>query len=549
MRKVIITAIVCIVVGLGAGWLLFRPSTDKGTSKERKILYYRDPMNPQNTSPTPKKAPDGMDFVPVYGDEGATSGEKKIAYYKDPMHPWFTSDKPGKAPDCGMDMVPVYEGESDVKGIKIDPVVVQNIGVKTEEVKRRALTKTIRAVGKVTYDETSLYNVNTKIMGWVQKLYLDYTGKAVRRGDPLLEIYSPDLVNTEQEYLLALRYRDQLKASSSEDARKGSEELVATAKRRLLYWDISPEEIQEIETLGAPKKVMTIYSPANGIVVEKMVVNGQNIMAGMTLYKIADLSDVWVLADVYQYELPWVKLNQEAEVELSYLPGKVFKGRITYIYPFLSEETRTVKVRIEAPNPSGEIVLKPDMYATVKIKSPQVIKAIAVPDQAIIRSGERNIVVVSLGGGYFDPREVKLGVMAEGYVQILEGIKEGEHIVTSSQFLIDSESNLKAAIGLMAGHTGMPARPAGGDMSKPTEEAKPATEEHKDRNKNDMKSGDQKKTKQAPKVIDPVCGMEAEQNEQLSHTYNGTKYYFCSAEDMEKFKKNPEKYLKSEHQH
>jgi Cu(I)/Ag(I) efflux system membrane fusion protein/cobalt-zinc-cadmium efflux system membrane fusion protein len=378
----------------------------------------------------------------------------------------------------------------------------------------------------------------------------------VHKGDPLLEIYSPDLVNTEQEYLLALRYRDQLQASSVEEARKGAEELVATVKRRLLYWDISPEEIQEIERLGVPKKVMTIYSPADGIVMEKMVVNGQNIMAGMTLYKIADLSDVWVLADVYQYELSWVKLNQDAEVELSYLPGKVFKGRITYIYPFLSEETRTVKVRIEVPNPdlSGEIVFKPDMYATVKIKSPQVINAIAVPDQAIIRSGERNIVVVSLGGGYFDPREVKLGVMADGYVPVLEGIREGENIVTSSQFLIDSESNLKAAIGLMSGHAGMPARQngtveAGGDMSKPMEEAKPATEEHKNHKKGDMKSGDQKKTKQVQKVIDPVCGMETEQNEQLSYTYNGTKYYFCSADDLEKFKSDPDKYVPKDHQH
>ena len=470
MRKIAITATISILLGLGAGWFIFHPSADEETSKGRKILFYRDPMNPQITSPTPKKSSDGMDFVPVYAEEG-TPGEKRIAYYKDPMHPWFTSDKPGKAPDCGMDMVPVYEGESDVKGIKIDPVVVQNIGVRLEEVHRRPLTKTIRTVGKVTYDETSLYNVNTKIMGWVEKLYVDYTGKAVRKGDPLLEIYSPELVNTQQEYLLALRYRDQLQASSVEEAKKGAEELVATVKRRLLYWDISPEEIEEIEKLGVPKKVMTIYSPADGIVVEKMVVNGQNIMAGMTLYRIADLSNVWVLADVYQYELGWVKMNQRAEVELSYLPGRAFKGEVTYVYPFLSEETRTVKVRIEVTNPKGEVVFKPDMYATVRIKSPQVVNAVAIPDQAIIRSGERNIVVVSLGGGYFDPREVKLGVMADGYVQILEGIREGENIVVSSQFLIDSESNLKAAIGQMAGHEGM-------EMSKPKQEQKTSPDEH-----------------------------------------------------------------------
>jgi Cu(I)/Ag(I) efflux system membrane fusion protein len=478
MKKIVITAIVCIVVGLGSGWLLFRPSTHNGASGERKILYYRDPMNPQMTSPTPKKAPDGMDYVPVYAEQGTSSGERKIAYYKDPMHPWYTSDKPGKAPDCGMDLVPVYVGDTDVKGIKIDPVMVQNIGVKTEEVKRRHLTRSIRTVGNVTYDETRLYNVNTKIMGWVENLYVDYTGKAVRRGEPLLDIYSPDLVNTEEEYLLALRYRDEMNVSASEEAKKGAEDLVESAKRRLLYWDISPDDIQEIEKLGAPKKVMTIYSPATGIVMDKMVVDGQKIEAGMTLYKIADLSDVWVLADVYQYELPWVRLNDLAELGLSYLPGKTFRGKITYVYPYLNAETKTVKVRIEVPNPRGEIVLKPDMYADVIIKSPLVVNAVAVPDQAIIRSGERNIVVVSLGGGYFDPREVKLGVTADGYVQILDGIKEGENIVTSSQFLIDSESNLKAAIGQMAGQ----------EMTKPTDEEE-VPDEHKGHN---MKEMDQK---------------------------------------------------------
>jgi Cu(I)/Ag(I) efflux system membrane fusion protein len=475
MKKIVITAIVCIVLGLGGGWLLFHPSAKNGASVERKILYYRDPMNPQMTSPTPKKAPDGMDYVPVYAEQGTSSGERKIAYYKDPMHPWYTSDKPGKAPDCGMDLVPVYVGDTDVKGIKIDPVMVQNIGVKTEEVKRRRLTRSIRTVGNVTYDETRLYNVNTKITGWVENLYVDYTGKAVRRGDPLFDIYSPDLVNTEEEYLLAVRYRDEMNVAASAEAEKGAEDLVESAKRRLLYWDISAHEIQEIEERGTPKKVMTIYSPAGGIVMEKMVIEGQKIEAGITLYKIADLSEVWVLADVYQYELPWVKLDESAEIDLSYLPGRTYTGKITYIYPFLNEDTKTVKVRIEVPNPKGEIVLKPDMYATVNIESPLIVDAVAVPDQAIIRSGERNIVVVSLGGGYFDPRDVNLGVTADGYVQILGGIKEGEHIVTSSQFLIDSESNLKAAIGQMAGQ----------EMTKPTDEEE-VPDEHKGHNMEEM---------------------------------------------------------------
>jgi Cu(I)/Ag(I) efflux system membrane fusion protein len=470
MKKLVLTAAISIALGLAVGWFVFRPSTQSGGSKDRKVLYYRDPMNPQITSEAPKKSSDGMDFVPVYAEESSQSGEKKIAYYKDPMHPWYTSDRPGKAPDCGMDLVPVYEGESSVKGIKIDPVTVQNIGVKVEEVVRRKLDKVIRTNGKVDYDERKVYSVNTKVMGWVEKLYVDYTGKVVRKGESLMEFYSPELVTTQEEYLQALNYQKKLQQSSLEEAKKGSDDLIQSARRRLLNWDIPESEIRALEQRGAPKKTMTIYSPADGIVMEKMVRAGQNVMAGMELYKIADLSTVWVLADIYQYELAWVKLGQSVDMELSYLPGKPFRGIITYIYPYLSEETKTTKVRIEVRN-TTTFELKPDMFATVKIVSPLSIEAVVVPDQAIIRSGERNIAVIALGGGYFDPREVKLGVQSEGYVQVLNGIKEGEKIVISSQFLIDSESNLKAAISQMSGHSGM-------DMSKPMEQPPPAGEEH-----------------------------------------------------------------------
>lgn len=545
MKKIVITAILSIILGLGAGWFIFQPSNES-TSSERKILYYRDPMNPQITSPTLKKSSDGMDFVPVYAEESSGSREKKIAYYRDPMHPWFTSNKPGKAPDCGMDLVPVYEGEGDTEGIKIDPVTVQNIGVKTETVERRKLNKVIRTTGKIDFDETKVYSINTKIMGWVEKLYVDYTGKVVREGEPLLELYSPELVTTQQEYLQALRYRQQLEQSSIEEARKGAEELVQSARRRLLYWDIPEREIEELEKRGIPKKTMPFYSPVDGIVMEKMVFKGQNVMAGMELFKVADLSTVWVLADIYQYELPWVKVGQQVEIDLSYLPGKAFSGRITYIYPYLSMETKTAKVRVEVRN-TPNFELKPDMYATVKIVSPVVMDGIAVPDQAIIRSGERNVVVVALGGGYFDPRDVKLGVMAGGYVQILEGLKEGEKIVTSSQFLIDSESNLKAAIGLMAGHAGM-------DMSKPMKERKPAEEEHKGHEMKQEVPKEKKveKTRAAKPavpitVVDPVCGMEITPDEQRSYTYKGTTYYFCSDDDLKKFKQNPEKYVGHQH--
>lgn len=485
MKKNLITAIIFLIIGLGIGWFIFSSKTTVDKKSERKILYYRNPMDPTQTSPTPKKAPDGMDYVPVYADEETKSGEKKIAYYKDPMHPWYTSDKPGIAPDCGMELVPVYEGESDAKGIKIDPVVVQNIGVRVETVKKQKLQKIIRTTAKIDYDERRVTTVTTKIMGWVEKLYVDYTGQYVSKGQPLFEIYSPELVSTQEEYLQAIRYLKKVSTQGSKEVIEGAQELVNSAKRRLFYWDISEKDINEIEKNNSPKKTLTIYSPVNGIVVEKMVYQGQQVMAGMDLYKIADLSNVWAIADIYQMDLPWIKLGQTVELELSYLPGKKYQGKVTYIYPFLNEETKTVKVRTEVRNTSN-YEFKPGMFATIKFVSPVSINAIVVPSQAIIRSGERNIAIISLGGGYFEPREVKLGVESEGVLQVLEGIHEGENIVVSSQFLIDSESNLKAAIQQMSGHAGM-------DMSKPMDEApKPTTEvvDHSKMNHEQMKGED-----------------------------------------------------------
>jgi membrane fusion protein, copper/silver efflux system len=449
MKKTLLVAIVCLSLGFGASWFLFNKGVGTPSKEqERKILYYRDPMNPALTSPTPKKASDGMDYVPVYAEGEKSSGQRKIAYYKDPMHPWYTSDKPGKAPDCGMDLVPVYEDDKNAQGIHIDPATVQNIGVKTEPVARRKLTKIIRTSGIVEFDETKLYNINTKFMGWVEKLHIDYTGKIVKKGDPLLDIYSPDLVSTQEEYLQALRYRERMQKSELDVARREADELVQSSRRRLEYWDITDKEIVSLEKRGTPMRALTIYSPATGIVTDKMVVDGQQVMAGMTLYKIADLSTVWVTADIYQFELDWIRIGQQADLEISYLPGKPIQGTVTYIYPYLDTASRTTKVRIEVRN-TPDFALKPGMFATVKIASLISIDDIAVPEQAVLRSGERDVVIVSLGSGYFDPRDVKLGATADGYIQILGGVREGENIVTSAQFLIDSESNLKAAIAQM----------------------------------------------------------------------------------------------------
>jgi membrane fusion protein, copper/silver efflux system len=419
MKKIIITAVICLTIGIGAGYVFFR------------------------------YAPQGKPKMPQTAMETKSSSGKKILYYKDPMHPWYTSDKPGKAPDCGMDLVPVYEGEEgEVQGVKIDPTVVQNIGVQIEEVTKRNLSKTIRAPGKMSPDETRFFSVNTKISGWVEKLSVDYTGMLVDKGQPLLEIYSPDLVATQQEYLQAISYKKKLKEGGGTDALSGADQLIQSAKNRLIYWDITENEIHALEKRGKASRTLTLYSPVTGIVLEKSVVKGQNIMAGAELLKIADLSDVWLWADVYQNELSFIKVGQAAKISVSNLPGRVFRGKISFISPEMNNDTRTVPVRIEMKNtPSFE--LRPEMFATVEFEASVLRNIVAVPEYAIIRSGERNIAVIALGGGYFDPREVKLGVSADGFVQILDGIHSGEKIVVSSQFLIDSESNLKSAIGQM----------------------------------------------------------------------------------------------------
>ncbi len=450
MKKFIIVGIVSLIIGLGAGWLLFRNNSSTASSNkpgERKILYYRSPMNPTETSKVPMKDNMGMDYVPVYADQSNSRGERKIAYYRSPMNPLETSPVP-KKDEMGMDYVPVYEDQVGSDQIHIDPATQQNIGVTTEVVKKMKLTRIIRTTANIAYDETKLYTISTKIGGYVEKLFVDYTGQFVKKGQPLLSIYSPDLVSTQEEYLQALKYQKQISGGSA-ISKQGAEQLVESAKRRLLYWDISEKEIQSLEKRGTPEKTMTIYSPANGIVTDKMVINGQSIMPGMTLYKIADLSDVWGLAQIYQYELPWIRLGDKVDLQLSYIPGKTFQGRITYIYPYLDSESKTVQVRIEIHN-SGSYEFKPGMFADATIKSPLTLETVAVPNQAIIHTGTRDVAIIALGNGYFKPVNVTLGVRGNGgYIQILKGLSGGEEIVTSSEFLIDSESNLNAALNNM----------------------------------------------------------------------------------------------------
>jgi membrane fusion protein, copper/silver efflux system len=336
--------------------------------------------------------------------------------------------------------------------VQISPERQQLIGVKIGTVEMRPLEKVIRTVGRVDYDEKRIVTVSPKIGGWIEDLYVDFTGRFVSKGEPLLTIYSPELVSAQEEYLIALRAKKDLAKSSFPEVAGSGTSLAESAKRRLKLWDISDDQIKALEESGQVKKTLTLHSPFSGFVLEKAAYNGMNVMPGIALFKLADLSVVWLYADIYEYELPFIRVGQQASVQLSYIPGEIFTGKAIYIYPSLNPETRTAKVRFEIPNPHGK--LKPEMYANVEIKV-HLGQKLTVPEGAIIDTGIRQLAIIDKGNGYFEPRDVKVGSKVEGYYEVIKGLKAGERVVTSANFLIDSESKLKEAVGGMAGMPGM----------------------------------------------------------------------------------------------
>lgn len=333
--------------------------------------------------------------------------------------------------------------------VQITPERQQLIGVKIGTVEMKPLEKIIRTVGRVDYDERKVVTVSPKIGGWVEDLYVDFTGRFVRQGEPLLTIYSPELVSTQEEYLIALRAKKDLMKSPFIEVAASGNSLAESAKRRLKLWDMSDDQIKALEESGQVKKTIPLYSPYSGFVLEKMAYKGMNVMPGMVLFKLADLSTVWLYADIYEYELPFIRLGQQASIQLSYLPGEIFSGKVIYLYPSLNPETRTAKVRFEFQNPNGK--LKPEMFANVEIKVP-LGRKLVVPEGAIIDTGLRQMAIVDKGDGYFEPREVKVGAKVDHYYEVTTGLKAGERVVTSANFLIDSESKFKEAVGAM-GHS------------------------------------------------------------------------------------------------
>jgi len=446
---VVITA----VVSVGLTWMglaMFSggrasgPATADKTSSpagKRAVAYWRAPMNPMEIYDKPGKSKMGMDLVPVYEDEAAVpaagGGKRTVAYWRAPMNPTEIYDRPGKS-KMGMDLVPVYEDEL-VGGvdIKIDPVVEQNMGVRTAPVETGPLVHTIRTYGHVAYDETRTAQVSPKVDGWFGRLYVDFTGEMVEKGQPLFEIYSPRLLAAQEEYLSAFR-----NARRMGDA---NQEFLASARRRLEYFDVSESEIRAIAAANDVKKTIMIRSPFNGVVTHKNAIEGGFVKAGTTVYTIADLSVVWVEAHIYEYELYWVATGQDAVMTLPYHPGKTYRGKVAYVYPYLQRKTRDVVIRIEVPNP--DLALKPEMYADVRIKTAGNKEGLIIPGESVIRSGERNVVFVARGEGRFIPRDVVLGMnLDDGRIQVLEGIAPADIVVTSGQFMLDSESKLREAV-------------------------------------------------------------------------------------------------------
>ncbi len=430
---------------------------------EKKVLYWYDMMNPEFHSDKPGKAPDGMDLVPKYAEEdsasqshaghaagktASTSSEKKVLYWYDGMNPAFRSNKPGKAPD-GMDLLPMYadsdQSMAEMPGgsVKISSTKQQLIGVRTDTVKRESLKRAIRAVAQVQIDETKIARIHVKIAGWVDKVHVDFIGKLVRKGQPLFSLYSPDLVATQQEYLIARRAEKDLGSAPFQEVAKGAETLLQAARQRLRLWDMSDEQIRQLDETGEVSRTTTMYSPIAGFVLKREVFERTYITPETELYEIADFSTVWVNAEVYEYEVPYVKVGQSAQMTLSYFPGKTYTGNIVYIYPTVDPMTRTVKVRLEFSNPNFE--LKPDMFADVQLTIAYGTQTV-VPQEAVLDAGSQQVVFVAMGDGYFEPRRVQLGPRLEDRVVVLSGLKAGETIVTSGNFLIDSESRLKNAM-------------------------------------------------------------------------------------------------------
>jgi len=430
---VLVAMLVGAGVGTGFWWgshtVSNRQAAESPTSEPpaRKVLHYRNPMGLDDTSPVPKKDSMGMDYIPVFEGDAAPPGTVRIGVDK-----------------------------------------VQKLGVRTEAAVVRDLSRTVRAVGTFQVDERRTHTVSPKFEGWIQRLHVNATGLSVRRGDPLMEVYSPDLVSAQQEYVIAVKGVQALR--DADPATQASmKTLVESSLQRLRHWDISEAELTRLKQEGTARSSITLRSPAAGVVLEKPSVEGMRFMPGETLFRLADLSSLWLIAEVFEQDIAVIRVGQPVKIMLASYPDRDFSGKIGFIYPTVTPETRTAKVRIEVANPGG--LLKPSMYASIEVLAgSSATRSVVVPESSVLDTGTRRIVIVERGEGLYEPREVKIGALGDGYVQIRDGVKEGDRVVVSANFLIDAESNLKAALGSFGsgkGAEGAAASPAPA-MSPPT---------------------------------------------------------------------------------
>jgi RND family efflux transporter MFP subunit len=402
--------------------------------------------------------------------------QRHILYYVDPMHPGYKSDRPGIAPDCGMKLEAVYEGDPAADPTKAGLLNItsekqQLIGVEYGLVELASSSSSFRAVGKVMQDETRVVRIHSKIEGWIEQVHTDFMGARVEQGQPLLTIYSPAMLAAQQEYLLALQARDVLKASPLKEAAENTDSLIRASRMRLELWDLGREQMDEMEKTGKPVRAITVFAPANGYVIARNAFQGQKVTPDTELYALADLSRVWVVADVFESDAANVRIGQGAVVSLPYDGGKRLSAQVKYIMPQVDPATRTLKVRLEVPNPG--LQLKPDMFVDVEFQVASARK-LAVPSEAVLDAGARKTVFVDHGNGYLESRQVETGERMGDRIEILRGLKAGERIVTSGNFLIDSESQLKqpASAGAQpaaahAGHAGQPAPAAAPAAGQP----------------------------------------------------------------------------------
>ena len=398
--------------------------------KEKEILYWVAPMDPSYRRDKPGKSPMGMDLVPVYAEEKPTKKEPEILYWVAPMDPSYRRDKPGKSP-MGMDLVPVYaEDTGDEDAVRIDPVVVQNLGVRTAKAQRRSLFRKVEATGYVGFDESRVSQINLRTEGWIQRLLVRNEGERVKKGQLLFEFYSPQLVNAQKEYVQAKRRNDA--------------GLLTAAEEKLLALGMVRADVQRLQKSSKVSNTVQVLAPQDGTVTSLKVQEGMYVKPANEILSLADLSSVWLQAEVFESQADWVVESQSAEARLNYLPGEVFSGRVDYVYPVLDPKTRTLQVRLRFDNPDER--MKPNMYASVTIFGKPHPAALSIPREALIRGQDIDRVVVALGEGRFTVHEVMTGIESGGWQEIIAGLEEGDDVVTSAQFLIDSEASLAGSI-------------------------------------------------------------------------------------------------------